>query len=67
VVAQTYLREALQGVQDGAGGLLGALADPDRWRLWLGLMFILCVYLFPEGIVGKMRSLASANRAKSKS
>jgi branched-chain amino acid transport system permease protein len=29
----------------------------DRWLLWLGLAFILCVYFFPTGIVGRLRSI----------
>jgi branched-chain amino acid transport system permease protein len=59
VLAQNYLQN-LMGVAFGklneAG--LGAFAgffNPDRWLLWLGLMFILCVYFFPTGIVGKLR------------
>ena len=39
VLAQNYLQ-----------GLLG-----DRWLLWLGVAFILCVYFFPTGIVGRLR------------
>ena len=35
--------------------LLASLFHPDRWLLWLGLAFILCVYFFPTGIVGKLR------------
>jgi branched-chain amino acid transport system permease protein len=31
-------------------GLVG-----DRWLLWLGVAFILCVYFFPTGIVGRLR------------
>ena len=27
----------------------------DRWLLWLGLAFMLCVYFFPTGIVGRLR------------
>jgi branched-chain amino acid transport system permease protein len=53
VIAQTYLRDALSSLQAAT-----PLLNPDRWRLWLGLIFILCVYLFPEGIVGKLRSMA---------
>jgi branched-chain amino acid transport system permease protein len=58
VVAQNYLQElmklasgALQGVP-----LLPNLLHPDRWLLWLGVLFILCVYNFPTGIVGKLRA-----------
>ena len=39
VLAQNYLQ-----------ALLG-----DRWLLWLGVAFILCVYFFPTGIVGRLR------------
>ncbi len=39
VLAQNYLQ-----------GLVG-----DRWLLWLGVAFILCVYFFPAGIVGRLR------------
>ena len=35
--------------------LLPALLQPDRWLLWLGVLFILSVYYFPLGIVGKLR------------
>ena len=28
---------------------------PDRWLLWLGILFIASVYFFPTGIVGKLR------------
>jgi len=58
VLAQTYLRDlmklasgALQGVP-----LLPDLVHPDRWLLWLGVLFIVCVYYFPTGIVGRLRA-----------
>jgi ABC-type branched-subunit amino acid transport system permease subunit len=35
--------------------LLASLLHPDRWLLWLGILFILCVYYFPAGIVGRLR------------
>jgi branched-chain amino acid transport system permease protein len=43
-----------------SGGLTGVpllanLLHPDRWLLWLGVLFILCVYYFPSGIVGRLR------------
>ena len=40
----------------GAGlPLLAGLFHPDRWMLWLGVFFVLCVYFFPSGIVGRLR------------
>ena len=35
--------------------LLANFFHPDRWLLWLGVAFILCVYFFPTGIVGRLR------------
>ncbi len=32
--------------------LLPNLLHPDRWLLWLGVLFVLSVYFFPTGIVG---------------
>jgi para-nitrobenzyl esterase len=32
---------------------LAALLSPDRWLLWLGVLFVLSVYYFPTGIVGR--------------
>jgi branched-chain amino acid transport system permease protein len=34
--------------------LLPDLLNPDRWLLWLGLLFVLLVYFFPAGIAGTL-------------
>ena len=48
--------------QTGAfGTLLANLFHPDRWLLWLGVAFILCVYFFPAGIVGRLRLLTTTS------
>jgi branched-chain amino acid transport system permease protein len=39
---------------------LAALLSPDRWLLWLGLLFVLSVYYFPTGVVGRLRALRAA-------
>jgi branched-chain amino acid transport system permease protein len=39
--------------------LLPSLLHPDRWLLWLGILFVLSVYFFPTGIVGKLRQRRS--------
>ena len=59
VLAQNYL-QALMGTVSTAAGeaglpLLPSLFHPDRWLLWLGILFIASVYFFPSGIVGKLR------------
>ena len=38
--------------------ILPALFHPDRWLLWLGVLFVLIVYFFPSGIVGKLREVS---------
>lgn len=58
VLAQNYLQDLLKltaGTFEGVP-VLGALLTPDRWLLWLGLLFVLSVYYFPSGIVGRLRS-----------
>ncbi len=61
VLAESYLRDLLRLASSAAHGvpLLPALLHPDRWLLWLGVLFIVCVYYFPHGIVGRLRSRAS--------
>ena len=57
VFAQNYLQDLLAVANKALAGvpLLGNLFHPDRWLLWLGVAFILCVYFFPTGIVGRLR------------
>jgi len=61
VLAQNYLQDllrlgaaAVQGVP-----LLQSVVAPDRWLLWMGLLFVLSVYHFPTGIVGRLRARAA--------
>jgi branched-chain amino acid transport system permease protein len=58
VLAQNYLRDLMKLASDALEGLplLPALLHPDRWLLWLGILFIVCVYYFPTGIVGRLRT-----------
>ena len=61
MLAQSYLQDLLRLGSDAASGLpwLAALLSPDRWLLWLGLLFVLSVYYFPTGVVGRLRAGAS--------
>jgi branched-chain amino acid transport system permease protein len=58
VFAQNYLQDVLAVANKALAGvpLLANLFHPDRWLLWLGVAFILCVYFFPSGIVGSLRN-----------
>lgn len=64
IVAQNYLQELMKVASGAATNvpLLRDLVHPDRWLLWLGLLFILSVYKFPAGIVGKLRLSAWRKR-----
>ncbi|WP_346896701.1 branched-chain amino acid ABC transporter permease [uncultured Roseibium sp.] len=58
ILAQTYL-QALMGVASDATSSIPFVSDliaADRWLLWLGMLFILSVYFFPTGIVGRLRT-----------
>ena len=59
VLAQNYLQDlmklgagAVQGVP-----MLAQIVSPDRWLLWLGILFVLSVYYFPSGVVGRLRAM----------
>ena len=64
MTAQSYLQDLLRIAHEELMGMLGedrlgvvsALISPERWLLWLGLLFVLAVYYFPSGIVGRLRS-----------
>jgi len=42
--------------------VLSALISPDRWLLWLGILFVLSVYYFPAGVVGRLRARSKAGQ-----
>jgi branched-chain amino acid transport system permease protein len=58
VIAQNYLQDLMKLASDATAGipLLPNLVHPDRWLLWLGILFVLSVYHFPAGIVGRLRA-----------
>ncbi len=60
VLAQSYLQTLMGFAAEAMVQLpiLSRLFDPDRWLLWLGVLFILSVYFFPSGIVGRLRGAA---------
>jgi branched-chain amino acid transport system permease protein len=59
LVAQSYLQDLLRLGSEATTGLpwLAALLSPDRWLLWLGVLFVLSVYYFPTGVVGRLRAM----------
>ena len=63
LLAQTYLQDVMKLASDATAAvpLLSNLLHPDRWLLWLGLLFILSVYYFPQGVVGRLRGHSSSH------
>lgn len=59
VFAQSYLQDGLHVIHAAVGSLapLALLFEPDRWLLWLGILFVLSVYYFPSGVAGRLREL----------
>jgi len=57
VIAENYLKQGIQYVANALDGvpLLSAVVQPERWMFWLGILFVLSVYYFPEGMVGRLR------------
>ena len=57
LVAQSYLQDLLKLGSEAASSVpwLASLLSPDRWLMWLGLLFVLPVYYFPSGGVGQLR------------
>jgi branched-chain amino acid transport system permease protein len=60
IVAENYLQAVLGRLGEAVSGipLLSSLLSAERWLLWLGILFVLSVYFFPTGIVGRLRALA---------
>ncbi|MCY1533379.1 urea ABC transporter, permease protein UrtC [compost metagenome] len=59
VFAQSYLQDGLHHIHELVSGVapLALLFEPDRWLLWLGILFVVSVYYFPTGIAGRLREL----------
>ena len=56
VIAENYLRALIGAASNATASLplLPNLLHPDRWLLWLGVLFILAVRFAPRGIVGEL-------------
>ena len=59
VLAQNYLQDLMKLGESAMHGVpvLAQIVSPDRWLLWLGILFVLSVYYFPSGVVGRLRQL----------
>ncbi len=66
MIAQSYLQDLLRLGSEATVALpwLSALLSPQRWLLWLGVLFVLSVYYFPTGVVGKLRVRSARRQAE---
>ncbi len=64
VLAQNYLQDLMKLAAGAVQGVpvLAQIVSPDRWLLWLGILFVLSVYYFPAGVVGRLRSRGAGPR-----
>ena len=61
VLAQNYLQDLMKLAAGAVQGIpvVEQIVSPDRWLLWLGILFVLSVYHFPSGVVGRLRAGAA--------
>jgi len=59
VLAQNYLQDLMKVGAESVQNIpvLSQIVSPDRWLLWLGILFVLSVYYFPNGVVGRLRTM----------
>ncbi|KQW38628.1 branched-chain amino acid ABC transporter permease [Rhizobacter sp. Root404] len=64
VLAQNYLQDLMKLGASSVEGIpiVAQLVSPDRWLLWLGILFVLSVYHFPSGVVGRLRAMRGSVR-----
>jgi branched-chain amino acid transport system permease protein len=64
-LAQFYLKDLMEVAAHATADvpLLPDLLNPERWLLWLGVLFILLVYFFPAGIAGTLMGPRSGRGA----
>jgi branched-chain amino acid transport system permease protein len=57
LLAQNYLQAGMGQASEALRALpwIAKALHPDRWMLWMGILFIACVYYFPAGLVGRDR------------
>ena len=67
LLAQSYLQDLMKLGASAVQGVpvLAQLISPDRWLLWLGILFVLSVYHFPSGVVGRLRASTTTSKQAS--
>jgi branched-chain amino acid transport system permease protein len=57
LLAHTYLQTVMKYASGATSdwATLSQILHPDRWLLWLGILFVLSVYYFPWGVVRELR------------
>jgi branched-chain amino acid transport system permease protein len=57
LLAHTYLQTVMKYASSATSdwATVSQILHPDRWLLWLGILFVLSVYYFPWGVVRELR------------
>ena len=65
LLAQSYLQDLMKLGASAVDGVpvVSQLVSPDRWLLWPGILFVLSVYHFPSGEVGRPRAASMTKGA----
>jgi branched-chain amino acid transport system permease protein len=68
VLAQNYLQDLMKLAAGAVQSvpLLSQIVSPERWLFWLGVLFVLSVYYFPSGVVGRLRALQARRPDRAK-
>ncbi|WP_280152878.1 branched-chain amino acid ABC transporter permease [Piscinibacter sp. XHJ-5] len=66
LLAQSYLQDLMKLGASAVEGVpvVSQLVSPDRWLLWLGILFVLSVYHFPSGVVGRLRAASTTQTTR---
>ncbi len=59
LLTQSYLQNLLGILGENVEHLplIAGVVSPERWLLWLGILFICSIYWFPKGVTGRLRGV----------
>lgn len=68
VLGETYIQLLLGKLHRMVADVpvVAELLNPERWLLFFGLIFVLAVYFFPRGVVGRLREAAGRRSGASR-
>lgn len=66
LILQNYLKTLMAQANESLTDFpwMAQALHPDHWLFWLGILFVLSVYFFPTGIVGKLHRRSAQAQEK---